>query len=241
MKTLKTIGQFIYVNFKEIFTYLGAAFGGGVIGVIIMSLILATTDKPIEYSTIGTAFALGLTLIVFFFAQSLGGQADFYVTVSMNRARVPYFFGRYILLVIDLLAAVGAAYIVNVLEMNVIGPMLSTNGEVEQLINGVEPGLFTALILSVPLLIILFTALYVLFERKFFWVLWGLYMIGALGGPRISIAMKKNPGSIPAQIGESVMRLINMGTTAWLIIGAVTVAILLVADILIYKKMAVKL
>ena len=244
MKTLKTIGQFIYVNYKEILTYAGAALGGGALGIIIMALIIVTTsssEDPTGYAALGACFALGLALVVFFFAQSLGGQADFYVTVSMNRARVPYFLGRYILLIIDMLAAVGVTWLVSKLEMNVIGPALSRSGEVEQLLKGVNPAVFIALLLSVPLVIILFTALYVLFERKFFWVLWGIYMIAALGGPRISTAMKNSPDSAPAKIGQAFVNLMNLGTTAWIIIGAVSVVIFLVADIMLYKKMAVKL
>ncbi len=48
MKTLKTIGQFISINFKEIFSYIGAALGGGALGMLIayfVTLTLSTEEK----------------------------------------------------------------------------------------------------------------------------------------------------------------------------------------------------
>lgn len=243
MKTLKTIGQFISINFKEIFNYIGAALGGGALGMLIAYFITLTlsTEEKTGYVTLGTVFGLGLVAILLIFGQSLGGQADFYVTVSMNRARMSYLIGRYLLLVLDVLAAVAACFAINVLEMKVVGPALAKGHEIENLMGNVSPGLIIGLAVVLPLVIIFFTAMYVMFERKFFWAMWAIYMIIALGGPRVSSAMKKSPESIPAKIGEGLNAFFNMGTVPWIIIGVFMLVAFLVADIIIYRKMEVKM
>jgi len=240
MKALKTIGQFIVVNIKEIFTYMGAAAGGGAFGIIIATAVMKTVMEAKSYGTIGTLLAVILSIAVLLFAQSLGGQSDFYVTVSMNRARMPYLIGRYLLVVIDILSAIGVIWLVNILETKVIGPALSPTGEVENILN-FKPEIVAVVIFVVPLLTIFCTAMYVIFERKFFWALWGVYMIGAIGAPRVSTAVEKHPGSFPAKIGEAFIALGNLGVGPWLVIGAVLTIILLIADIMLYKKMEVKL
>ena len=83
--------------------------------------------------------------------------------------------------------------------------------------------------------------MYVIFERKFFWAIWGIYMLFSLGIPRVTSAMKKYPDSFSAKIGQGFAALGNIGTGAWLTIGAVLTVILLIADIILYKKMEVKL
>ena len=241
MKTLKTIGQFLAVNIKELLTYIGAAAGGGAFGSIFSIAITKTvsSDEPVSYTTIGTILAIVFTVAVLIFSQSLGGQSDFYVTVSMNRARIPYLIGRYVLVIIDILASLGVIWLVNFLERTVIGPAVS-GGEDENLVR-VKPEVVLVLTFVLPLITIFCTAMYVIFERKFFWALWGVYMICALGIPRVSSAMKNHPDSIPAKIGEGFATLGNIGVGPWLIIGAVATVILLIADIMLYKKMEVKL
>ena len=231
------------VNFKEIFNYIGAALGGGVLGMVIAYFITLTlsTEEKTGYVTLGTVFGLGLVAILLIFGQSLGGQADFYVTVSMNRARMSYLIGRYLLLVIDVLGALAACFVVNVLEMKVVGPALAKGNEVENLLGKVSPGLIAGIAVVLPLVIIFCTAMYVMFERKFFWAMWAIYMIIALGGPRVSSAMKKSPESIPAKIGEGLNAFFNMGPVPWIIIGVFVLVAFLVADIMIYRKMEVKM
>ena len=242
MKTLKTIGQFLAVNIKELLTYIGAAAGGGAFGIVFATAITKTVsgDEPASYATIGTILAIVFTVAVLIFSQSLGGQSDFYVTVSMNRARIPYLIGRYILVIIDILASLGVIWLVNFLERKVIGPAVSLSGEVENIVS-VKPEVVLVLTFVLPLITIFCTAMYVIFERKFFWALWGVYMICALGIPRVTSAMKNRPDSIPAKIGEGFATLGNIGVGPWLIIGAVATVILLIADIMLYKKMEVKL
>ena len=243
MKSLKTIGQFLKVNCKEVLTYIGAAFGGGALGMIIAFAITLTlsTEEKTGYVTLGTVFGLGLVGVILIFAQSLGGQADFYVTVSMNRARMSYLIGRYILLVIDLVAAWISCFLINILEMKVVGPALAKGNEIENLIEKITPGLAIGLTLVIPVVAIFCTAMYVMFERKFFWAVWAVYMIIVLGGPRISSAMKKSPESIPAKIGEGLNAFFNMGTVPWIIIGSFCLVAFLVADVIIFRKMEVKM
>ncbi|MBO4678273.1 MAG: hypothetical protein J5626_01240 [Lachnospiraceae bacterium] len=243
MKTLKTIGQFLCVNIKEIFSYLAAPAGGGAVGILLAVAIIKTvssSEKPASYGTIGTILAVVMAVAVLLFGQSMGGQSDFYVTVSMNRARMPYLIGRYILVIIDILGALGVTLLVNFLERKVIGPAVSVSGEVENILH-VRPEVIVALVFIVPLITIFCTAMYVLFERKFFWAMWGIYMLCAIGIPRISTAMDKHPGSFAAKIGEGFSALGNMGVGPWAVIGVVVSAALLVANVLLYKKMEVKL
>ena len=243
MKTLKTIGQFLCVNIKEIYAYLAAPAGGGALGILLAVLLIKTvssSEKPASYGTVGTILAVVMAVAVLLFGQSLGDQSDFYVTVSMNRARMPYLIGRYLLVIIDVLGSLGVIWLVNFLERKVIGPAISASGEVENLLY-VRPEVIAAIVFIVPLLTIFCTAMYVMFERKFFWAMWGLYMICAIGIPRIGSAMKNHPESFSAKIGEGFAALGNMGAGPWIVVGVVVTAALLIADILIYRKMEVKL
>lgn len=243
MKALKTIGQVIFVNIKELYAYVGAAFGGGAIGALIALIIIKTLtdgDKT-GYVTLGTAFALGMVGIILIFGQSLGGQADFYVAVSMNRSRIPYLLGRYLLLVMDIFVALAGCFAVHLIETKLLGPAIAKGGEITVLIKNISPWLVIGLALVIPLVIIFCTAMYVIFERKFFWAIWAVYMIIALGAPRIGTAMEKNPDSIPAKIGQGFEAFFSMGTLPLIVIGLVIAAIFLVADVILFKKMEVKM
>ena len=242
MKTLKTVGQFLALNIKELLTFIAAAAGGGAFGIIFSIAITKTAsgEEPVEYSTIGTILAIVFAVAVLIFSQTMGGQSDFYITISMNNARLPYLLGRYVLTILDILVSIGIIWLVNFLERTVIGPKVSLIGEVENLVS-IKPEVVLVIVLVSPLVTIFCTAMYVIFERKFFWTLWGIYMICALGIPRIGSAMKNHPDSIPAKIGEGFAALGNIGVGPWLIIGGVMTVVLLIADIILYKKMEVKL
>ena len=242
MRTLKTIGQFLAVNIKEVVTYLVATVGGGALGILLSSALSATAggDEPAGYATVGTIMAIVFAVAVLLFAQSLGGQSDFYITVSMNRARIPYLIGRYVLVIIDILVSLGVIGLINLLELKVVGPAVSVSGEVENLVK-FKPEIIAVIVFAVPVLTIFFTAMYVIFDRKFFWALWGIYMLCALGIPRIASAVEKHPESFSAKIGEGFKALAGIGAGPWLIFGAVVTVALLIADIMLYRKMEVKL
>lgn len=226
----------LFLNSKKDFLIYGAAvLGGGLFGTIISILIVNTTDAE-GYSCLGTLMGVIFGSIVVLFANAMGGQTDFQMAIAMNRARMPYLVARYLLNTSEIAFSLALCYGIKAIEKYVGKRM----GGFEDFFNP-SLGLLAAVVFILPLIILLFAVLYTKYERKFFWVIWGIYMLVCLGGPRIATAMKKHPESVAAKIGFFFKDALAFNPLQFGICAGVIVLGIIVADVLLYKKVDIKL
>ncbi len=232
---LKMIKQLFLNSTKEILFYVLAVLGGGLFGTVI-SIIIVATGEGDGYSTLGALMGAVFAGILLLFGTALGGQLDFQLSVSMNRARLPYLVAKYIVVTFEIALSLGLCYGIKAIE-RMVG---NARGEFTDLFN--ISGVIIALtVLGLPVILLLFAALYTKYERKFFWVLWGIYMVVALGAPRIGTAMSKHPDSTAAKIGFFFKEAIDTNTVQFAIVAVVAVLIVAGVNVLLYKKTEVKL
>ncbi len=235
MNYLKMFKSLFLCSKKDFLVYAGAVLGGGVFGTILSLAIIATTDAE-GYSCVGTMLGAAFGLIVLLFGNALGGQVDFQMAIAMNRARMPYLVARYLLDALQIAFSLVLCYGIKAIE-RMVGNRL---GSFEDFFNP-SLGMLAAITFGLPLVILLFAVLYTKFERKFFWVMWGIYMLACLGGPRIATAMEKHPESVAAKIGFFFRDAMNLNPLAFGICSGVLVIGLIIADVLLYKKVDIKL
>lgn len=233
MTYIKSVRQLFQVNNKSLALFLGAILGGSVIGFAFDFLISHFSGEMI------VGFGILLSGIMFailvFFGSVFNGYSDFAYAVYNGCARTPYIFGKYIYLVIEYIASLlifGCTYMIEA----------HFDGENVDFIGYIEGPLPKALLIifAAPAVVMLFSALYAKFERKFFWFMWGLYMIIFIGGPRIITAMEHNPESMAAKIGFFVKKVFSFGSTESIVAAVVLFIIVVVADILIYRNVDVR-
>lgn len=233
MNILKMTKDYFVVNVKELLTIIGATLGGGVFGMV-LAYIIGILIAHENYATVGTMMGLIFGSIILFFGLALGGQADFKLAVSMNRTRMSYVVARYLLSVVEIASMLVLTQLIQKFEV-FLGTILAPGTETE-ILGTLSLQLILILTFVGPLVIMFFSIMYVMFDKKFFWVMWGVYMLGALGIPRISSAMKHNPESAAAKIGFFFQNAIDVNSVQFLITSIVLAVCLVIGNILLYRK-----
>lgn len=233
MNYLKTTCKIVKVNFKDILIYIAVIFGGGVFGEILDLIISKTSGESI--SGIGMVMSGMAFVILVFFGSVFGGYADFALAVYNGRARSTYLVGQYIMLVLEYTVSAGVFAVFNIIDANKGGADVDFIGSIPNPAPKV-----LAVIFGVPLIVMLFSALYAKFEKKFFWVVWVLWMALFVGGPRVLTAMEENPGSAAAKVGFTIQKALSFGSTESIIALVVIIIAIIVADILIYRNIDVR-
>lgn len=235
MKYLKMFKNLLLCSKKDFLMYGAAVLGGGVLGTI-LSIVIVATGEAEGYSCLGTLMGAIFGGIVLLFGNALGGQVDFQMAISMNRARMPYLVARYLLDALEIVFSLLLCYGIKAIE-KMVGEKA---GYFEDLFNP-SIGVLAGITFVVPLVVLLFAVLYTKFERKFFWVMWAIYMIVMIGLPRVTTAMNKHPESVAAKIGFFFRDALNLNPLAFGLCSGVLIIGIIIADVLLYKKVDIKL
>lgn len=238
MDYLKMIGKYIRTCKKEFITYLLTILGGFLFGTIIALFVVGTAQENVGYGCIGTVMAGIFVLIMLFFGQALGGITDFHLAVFMSQGRLKFLVAKYIAEVIEIGGSFALIFGLSKLEY-LFAEFIAKGGEIEVLMS-FDLRVVLAVTFALPIFLMLLSALYVVFEKKFFWFMWGVYMIVALGAPRITSAMKKNPESMAAKIGFFFQNVVDISSVEFIIGVVIATIIAAVADVLMYRKIEVK-
>lgn len=233
MKAFKAISQTFRVCIKAFLLFEACTIGGALFGGILELIISLTAGETV--TGLAFMFAIMALFVMVLFGSVFGGYSDFAMSVYFCRSRKHFLFSKYIYYIVEYTIAALILLVVNYIE-TVIGSKESINFAVDgNTIFGAVAG-----ILVIPLIVILFSALYAKFERKFFWFVWVLWMLGFIGGPRILSAMNSNPESTVAKIGFFIKNAVAGGTVES-VIGIVIIAILaIIGNIVIYRNVDVR-
>lgn len=233
MKAFKAIGQTFRVSIKSFLLFEACLLGGAAFGGIMETLIYTFSGD----SVLGLAFmfaAMALVIIVMF-GSVFGGYGDFAMAVYFQRSRKFYLFTKYIYYVAEYGLAALLLFGIYTIESSFV----RLDSEVIMEMGNMVP-VAIAGVLVVPLIVILFSALYAKFERKFFWVMWVLWMVIFAGGPRVLTAMHEHPESAVAKVGFFLENAISAGTIESFIAVIVIAIIAIAANIMIYRSVDVR-
>lgn len=236
----------ILKSFKQIYTQCSFSLlvlflvllGCGVVGATI-SLVIAGVGSEDEIPLLAGPFIGAAGIIIVLFGSVISGDLDFQIACMFGKARKDYLPVKYVYY-----ATVNALIIFMVKSFDAITRILCTNafskGAFLELVN-ISNAFAVAAIFAVPVVVILASGLMVIFEMKFFWVIWALWMFGTLGIPRISSAMRHNPESFAAKLGFFFMKAAEFNTTQTVIAIFVVALIIAIGDMFLYRKLEVKL
>lgn len=233
MNYIKAVCQSFKINKKTILLFWGVVLGGSVFGLIL--------DLVVSYFTGEEIWGMGIMFSGMFFGISalfgsvFSGYSDFALAVYNGRARKAYVFSKYIYLVCEYAVSVvilSATYLFEEAQATVPENFIGYFSHASFII--------FSIIFVLPVVVLLMSALYAKFDKKFFWVMWAVWMIVMTGAPRMVSAMEDNPESTVAKIGFAIKNAVKIGTIES-VIGIVAITVIVaVVTVAFYSNVDVK-
>ena len=235
MNTLKMFKKNMIVEKSDLQLFVLIPVIGALFGIILATAIYLASgqDTYLEMGSMMVLFAGGFCMV---FGAAFSERQSFTLAVTMGVTRGNYMFSRYLVLVLDIIFTLLVCGLTILLEKNIFpGAEHETIFE----LSSVNFVLVIVFCLVFPIISMFMGMLYVRFERKFFWVMWGLWMLLTLGAPRIMSAMNNRPDSAPAKVGFFLVKVID--GSAWYLtaIGVAVVAVITFFTIKLYKTQSI--
>lgn len=192
----------------------GTLFGG------IMAYVLRGTEGGID-SFFPLGVLMGIILTVFYSALSImtGVGNYFNMEISMGCTRKEFFISYFMVSFIWNVVGVVWLSLLCIAESSLA--RLAAPGvkqEVDFLPYLWEGGIPAAL--AIPMIAGFLGALVMRFGKKAFWIMWAVWMILVLGGPRVADAMEEAPDSLYGNIGTALASMVKaVPGNAWIILG----------------------
>lgn len=202
---IKTIKQSFSTSYEAI-RYGISALIGGILGIVIVLMVMKFAGVQEDYACLGSMLSLIMGVGLLFFVGIFTISNDFNLAVSMGKTRKYFVPAKYLALIVDMIVVLLIYKLVNVVELTLYSS-LYPSAVCEIAFNVMKGGsvLMLAVILAVPALILLFGGLFMVFSTKFFWILWGLWMIGCIGGPRMLSVAVEQPDTPQGRLGTSLI------------------------------------
>lgn len=238
---IRTLKELIRVNKNELILYGVAPLIGSVIGVVMVFVIMFVAGDGEDYGELGSFAAALIGGIALVIGQIFGIQNEFNTAISMGKARKNYMPAKYTLLVIETLMIVFivsvTGWIEGVLYTAVYpGSICELNASAWLS----YPVLVISVILGLPALIMLLGVLLMTFGQKFFWIIWALWMVGFIGGPRMISAVTEEPESIVGRLGILIINFVrNSSTIGMVICTCIVIAAVWLADFILFRRQRV--
>lgn len=219
---LTVIKKQIRVQWENWMACLAIILGGWLVGGVLFRVISGfLAEETKEYIPIGTVMGAALAVIFLGFIGMMSLELYFNLEISMGCTRGRFFVSYYLTCLIINLMGAGLVVLTAIAE-NQIGLWLYP--DLEKSVNLIpyllEWGVPVAVFLSV--FSVLWGALGMRFGKKIHFVLWGLWMLTCIGGPRIIEAVEEAPDSVFGKFG-SLLAMITKAVpgSAWLTGGVV--------------------
>lgn len=219
---MKTVRQTFQVGLGDMLSYSMISLGAGIVGIIIVMIVMAVIGTGEDYVTGGAilAIVIGNLLIVFGGVFSL--QPDYNLAISLGKTRKYYVPAKYFLLVVQSLLCAVIAQIIGYIE-DMIYPILYPNVGCEFSVSALfkSPAAIAGFVLLIPMVVMLFGALYMKFGMKFFWVFWTLWMFFCTGFPNMITAQKEDPDTLLGKMGTAFVDFFTQITNAQILVGLI--------------------
>lgn len=216
-------------------------FGVELFGAVLFYIIYRTDGEITGYFALGTMMAAIIAAIYAGLMIMLQVSICFNLEVSMGCTRKHFFVSYYLVSFVELLLNWGLMILLNVIDRRLSRWMYPELTE--------EVNYFPYLLkwelpvtAGIVTLGVFCGAVLMRFGKKAFWVLWCLWMILCIGGPRVWNAVEDAPGSVFGRIGTGIGMIVKaVPTDTW--IGSILCISLLgaVAAYLLLKRQQVNM
>lgn len=225
----------LIVNSKDVFGFALFPMAGGLFGIILATIIYFVSGRE-YYMEMASLMCLMAAAFTLFLGAAFAERTSFTDAITLGVTRGNYIIARYIVLLLE-----GVLSVALIALMIGIDKLLFPSAKHETIFDftGVNALVVTAVCLLIPVLSMFFGMLYVKFEKKFFWVMWGLWMICCIGGPRIISAMDNHPESFVAKIGFFIAAVLSLPVWVGILLLAVILGVIIFITNRMYKTLTI--
>lgn len=235
----ETIKKQFYVQWKDWIWFFGLVLGGYVIGMILHYVLTVTDSTATSYFPLGTIMGMAMAGVYLFVMVLVQIRIYFNLEVSMGCTRAGFLVSFYLVNAAGTLLGAGFLTVLEAAENALDGLLYpGLEREVDLLPYLLKWGVPAAV--AVPMLAGFMGALLIRYGRKAFWVLWGLWMFGALVLPRILEAASEAPETLYGRVGGWIAREFGaVSTNVWIAAGAVGSLLCLAGSWMLIRKQQV--
>ena len=231
MNTLNMIKKNLIVESKDLWSFAIIPVCGGLFGIILSTIIYFVSGREF-YMELSSLMALLIGFFCLLFGVAFSERNSFTMAVTMGVTRKNYFVSRYVVLLAQIaLTIAGMALMIG------LDKLMFPSAEHQSLAEFITISPITIIVgcLIFPIFSMFMGMLYVRFDRKFFWAVWGLWMLGSLGIPRALSAMSDRPDSAIAKVGFFIKDIVTASDWKLGVTGVVVLAIVLFFTVKLYK------
>ena len=205
--------------------------GFGLFGTVFFEIVMRVSESHTEEpKTFEMAFLMSLIAfmgLIFLFSM-LMVQRHFQSTVGMSRTRKSFFAGSLLCSAVAALFGIAALFISALTEQLRLRYWWSGYACESRYLASFTPAVLLFFLFAFVVLSQLMGALFLRFGKLAFWVLWVMWMVGALFFPIIKDDLEEKRHTVFATVGHIFTQVItSLPLFAWLLIGTGVLCILL--------------
>ncbi|MBP3542927.1 MAG: hypothetical protein J6J86_01735 [Lachnospiraceae bacterium] len=237
---MKMIYEIWNLNKKDLLIILGSMAGAWLFGVILVAVIMNIPALEAEdYALIGGFMMLIVWVAVNLFVGAFTLEKQFGMAVSMGRSRKEVILTYWIIYTLNVLLEFFSIILLDKVE-RVLAAWLY---------RGVPCGfdlmpylldwrLILGILIVVPAVNLFLGMLIMKFQRKAFWGIWAVWMLGSIGLPKLVHFVDENVHHPVAQALNSMIEaVVSLGATGgFLLAAAVGVVLMLIAGMVLRKQ-----
>lgn len=223
------------INILELYVMLAAIFASGIIGMLILTIILAI-DKETTTAAVGTFMALLLWALLNMIFGLFGFENDFNMLVALGCRRKDYIISKILAVYMNMLMEAVGVLVLGMLERAFIAVFFADR-EYERLVEYLlDYRIILGIILLIPAIRLCLGALMLRFQQKAFWIFWGLWIVIGYGSGRYVSSITKHPHS---RIMVLIREIINLSDIVQILAICILSGVMLAVTYYLTKKQAV--
>lgn len=239
---MKRIFETWKLNRKDLLILLSAMAGAWLFGVVLVAIIMNIAALEAEdYALMGGFMMLIVWVGVNLFVGAFTLEKQFGMAVSMGRSRKEFIITYWIIYTVNVMIEFASIILLDQLE----------RGLALVLYRGMPCGfdimphlldwrLILGVIIVVPAINLFLGMLMMKFQRKAFWGIWAVWMLGSLGLPRLIHFIDENEHHPVAQmLGAVIEGVVALGATGIFAVTAIVSVVLMLIAGIVLKKQAV--
>lgn len=237
---MKVIYETWKLNKKDLLIILGPMAGAWLFGVIIVAVIMNVPALEAEdYALMGGFMMLIVWVAVNLFVGAFTLEKQFGMAVSMGRSRKEFILTYWIIYTLNVLLEFFSIILLDKVE-RVLASWLYRGMpcDFDPMPYLLDWRLILGILIVVPAVNLFLGMLIMKFQRKAFWGIWVVWMLGSIGLPRLVHFVDENAHHPVAQALNSMIEaVVSLGATGgFLLAAAVGVVLMLIAGMVLRKQ-----
>lgn len=200
-----TLKQYFKVEGENIGASCAFLLIGGAVGMILTGLILRLEDVE-KGAPMGSLIAAIVTVILLVFLGITDLPRKFNLMVSMGKTRKDLILSNYVFEIVKTAVYLVLLSLISRFEVwlyRIFYPEIEYAFMMHTVME--KPAVFIGIMVGLPVLIMLFGALFMRYGQKFYWVFWVLWMVSFTVVPRMFSESVENPDSFLGRMGHGLI------------------------------------